>query len=175
MDAINTALMQLYEKNTYTITHLGASKTYEEMSDDEKAEVRRLKKIDAEVRAHEEAHKRAAGELARGGVHFEYKIGPDGKRYAVSGNVKIDSSEDPRGPEETIQKAEKIKLASLAPMDPSSADRQVAADAERMKNKAQQDIFEDRQEKLKVEDFIYSPEGKIYNLSEVESNFEVYA
>lgn len=44
------------------------------------------------MRAHEQAHKTAAGGLAQGGATFEYQTGPDGKQYAVSGEVKIDTS-----------------------------------------------------------------------------------
>ena len=87
MDAINTVLNRLYRKNTYTITHLSSTKTFDELTDKEKSEVKRMEKKDAEVRAHEQAHKRAAGPLARGGINYKYVLGPNGKSYAVSGNI----------------------------------------------------------------------------------------
>jgi hypothetical protein len=172
MDAIKTTLLQFYKKNTYTITHLSSSKTYAEMDDDEKAEVRRLKKRDAEVKAHEEAHRRAAGSLVRGRVHYKYKIGPDGNRYAVAGDVRIDVSEDQRGPEKTIEKAEIIKRAASAPAKMSPSDRQVAADAERMKQKAKQEIEQEKKEKRKISDLNYNPYKRMNNLPEIYSTFD---
>ncbi len=166
---INNVLQDIYQRQTYTITHLSSDKTYNEMTEDEKAEVRRLKKLDAEVKAHEEAHRRAAGELVRGGVHYKYKIGPDGKRYAIGGEVKIDLSEDPRGPNETKLKAEKIKRAANAPAKPSPKDRQVAASAERMKAEAEQEIREMKIKKKKIKSGVYNSSGEVVTSSNSNS------
>lgn len=101
------------------------------LSDNEQAKVRELRARDAEVRAHENAHKAAAGGLARGGPNYEYETGPDGKRYAVGGDVQIDMSPG-RTPEETIAKAQRIRSAGLAPAEPSGQDRAVVAQAAQM-------------------------------------------
>ncbi|NOX18646.1 MAG: hypothetical protein GXO87_10260 [Chlorobi bacterium] len=170
---INNVLQDVYQRQTYTITHLSADKTYDEMTEDEKAEVRRLKKLDAEVKAHEEAHRRAAGELVRGGVRFSYKIGPDGKRYAVGGEVKIDLSEDPRGPKETKLKAEKIKRAANAPAKPSPKDKQVASSAERMQAEAEREIREMKIEKNKIKSGVYNASGEVVTSSTVDSSFNL--
>lgn len=102
-----------------------------ELSKQDQAEVRELQARDTEVRAHENAHKAAAGGLARGGPNYEYQTGPDGKRYAVGGDVQIDTSPG-KTPEETIAKAERIRSAGLAPAQPSGADRAVVAEAAQM-------------------------------------------
>lgn len=111
-----------------------------ELTEEEQEMVEELKARDVEVRQHEQAHLTAAGDLAIGGAKYDYQRGPDGKRYAVGGSVNIDVSEVPNDPEATKTKADRIKRAALAPAEPSGKDRQVAAQADRMKARAQQEI-----------------------------------
>lgn len=99
-----------------------------ELTEAEKEQVEKLKQRDAEVRNHEMAHLAAAGSLAQGGPTYSYQVGPDGRSYAVGGDVKIDTSPG-RTPEETIRKAAQIRAAALAPADPSPQDVKVAAAA----------------------------------------------
>lgn len=103
-----------------------------------------LKKIDRGVRAHEAAHLAAAGGLARGGASFTYTKGPDGQRYAVGGEVSIDTSPERDDPEATILKAQRIQAAALAPAQPSDADRAVAASAAQMATTARAEIAAER-------------------------------
>lgn len=103
------------------------------------SKVDQLKEIDRKVRAHEQAHIAAGGELIRGGVSFSYQKGPDGKLYVVGGEVSIDTSPG-RTPAETVTRAQRIRSAALAPADPSPQDRQVAADATNMEANAQRDV-----------------------------------
>jgi hypothetical protein len=86
-----------------------------------------LQARDREVRAHESAHKAVGGSLA-GGVSFSYQTGPDGRRYAVGGEVSIDTGSE-REPQATIAKMRQVIAAALAPAQPSSQDRAVAASA----------------------------------------------
>ena len=88
-----------------------------------------LKSRDREVRAHEQAHLSAAGNLASSGATFTYQQGPDGQRYAVGGEVGIESARVPGDPEATIQRAQQIRRAALAPANPSAQDRSVAVNA----------------------------------------------
>jgi len=90
-----------------------------------------LRARDKEVREHEQAHYRAAGELALSGpVISDFVIGPDGQSYADGGHVMIDLSEtgDPR---EDLRRGEIIVRAAEAPEEVhselSDADRKVAA------------------------------------------------
>ncbi len=112
----------------------------ESLSDRERREVEELKKRDQEVRAHEQAHLAAAGGYAAGGPRYTYKTGPDGKRYAVGGEVPIDVSEVPNNPEATLQKALTVRRAALAPANPSAADRAIAAKAANMAAKARREM-----------------------------------
>lgn len=111
----------------------------ESLSAAEERVLAQLQRRDDEVRAHEMAHLSASGGLAIGGASFSYQSGPDGKRYAVGGEVNIDTSAG-RTPEETLQKAEQIRSAALAPAEPSAQDRKVAAEAGRMAAQARLDI-----------------------------------
>ncbi len=115
------------------------------LSEDERRQVEELKKRDREVRAHEQAHLAAAGGYAMGGARYTYKMGPDGKRYAVGGEVPIDVSEVPGNPQATLQKAMTVRRAALAPSNPSSADRAIAAKAAMMAAQARQEMARDSQ------------------------------
>lgn len=99
-----------------------------------------LKARDQQVRAHEAAHLAAAGGLARGGASYTYQRGPDGGVYAVGGEVSIDTSPVPGNPAATLAKAQQIQAAAMAPADPSSQDRSVAAAASAMAARAQRDL-----------------------------------
>ena len=109
------------------------------LSKEEQQQVAKLRARDQEVRTHEQAHVAAAGARFRGGPFYSYQQGPDGKRYAVGGSVKIDTSPG-RTPEETIQRAAQIRAAALAPAEPSGADRAIAANAARMEAQARQEL-----------------------------------
>jgi len=122
----------------------------QELSEEEKKEVQDLKKRDTEVRTHEQAHMAAAGSLAQGGASFDYQSGPDGKRYAVGGEVSIDTSKVANDPAATLAKAQRIRRAALAPAEPSSTDRSVAASAASMEAEARKELAQESQEKLKT-------------------------
>jgi hypothetical protein len=100
-----------------------------------KKTVEDLKRIDFDVHAHENAHEAAGGNLVHG-KSFSYTTGPDGKQYAVGGEVQIDISEVPGSASATIEKMEQVKRAALAPVDPSSQDRSVASVATAIESKA---------------------------------------
>ncbi len=105
-----------------------------------------LEATDTNVRAHEAAHIAAGGDVVIGGASFEYTRGPDGKMYAVAGEVPIDTSEA-NTPEETVQKARQIVAAAMAPADPSPTDYRVAATAAMMEMKASLEISKELREK----------------------------
>ena len=117
-----------------------------ELSEKEQQVVDQLRARDREVRAHEQAHKAAAGSYAQGAPTFKYETGPDGKRYAVGGEVKIDASPVPGDPRKTILKAQTIQRAANAPSNPSAQDRQVAAQAARMAVEARRELSKEQAE-----------------------------
>lgn len=110
-----------------------------DLSEQDKAVVETLRARDKEVRDHEQAHKRVGGAYASNPT-YDYQVGPDGKRYAVGGQVKIDASPVPDDPAATIAKMEVVKAAALAPAEPSSADRQVASQADAARIQAIADL-----------------------------------
>ncbi len=110
-----------------------------ELTAEEQRQVRELQAADRRVRAHEQAHISVGGNLVRGGATFSYATGPDDTRYAVAGEVSIDTSPG-RTPEETIPKAQHIRETALAPVDPSPQDRSVAAKATQMESNARREV-----------------------------------
>jgi hypothetical protein len=116
-----------------------SSESGETLSEEEKQEVQELKQRDREVKTHEQAHAGALGAYKSGGPNYEYTSGPDGKRYATSGSVGVDLSPEST-PEATIRKMQTIRSASLAPAEPSGADRQVAAKASQIESGARKEL-----------------------------------
>lgn len=94
-------------------------KDEKDLSQEEKREVEKLKKVDQDVKAHENAHMAAGSDVVVGGASYEYARAPDGKMYAVGGEVKIDTSRE-SSPEATVRKMQKVRRAALATAQPSS-------------------------------------------------------
>ena len=107
-----------------------------------------LKRIDRDVRAHEQAHIAVGGSLIQGGASFGYTAGSDGRLYAVSGEVSIDTSPVRDDPEATAQKMMRVVAAAQAPSQPSGQDRAVASAAMKMEMEARQQIAQKRVEKM---------------------------
>ncbi len=99
-----------------------------------------LKQADTEVRSHEMAHVAAGGGLITSGASFTYQRGPDGKNYAVAGEVSIDTSAVPGDPKATLQKMQQVKSSALAPANPSSQDLKVASNATSRAAKASSEL-----------------------------------
>lgn len=107
----------------------------------EQAEVRELKARDQEVKTHEQAHAAVGGRYA-GAPSYSYELGPDGKQYAVGGEVSIDISPIPGDPQATVQKMQQVRVAALAPAEPSAADRRIAAEAAQRQIQAQAELVQ---------------------------------
>lgn len=114
----------------------------QQLTDAELAEVRKLQQIDREVRAHERAHRAAGGGLT-GPAKYTYVTGPDGKRYAVAGEVSIDVGMASSATA-TAAKMEQVIRAAMAPGDPSAQDLAVAAKARQILNSIRQEAREER-------------------------------
>ena len=110
-----------------------------ELSADEQDLIKRLRARDAEVRRHEQAHAAVGGQYA-GSPSYTYQTGPDGRRYAIGGEVPIDVAPVRGDPEATIRKMEIVKAAALAPAEPSGADRRIAALADSQRMQAMADL-----------------------------------
>lgn len=126
----------------------------------EQQQIQELQQRDNEVRAHEQAHAAIGGTYA-GTPQYEYQTGPNGKKYAVGGEVSIDVSKAAT-PEETIRKMQTVQAAALAPAEPSAQDRKVAAQASRQIADARAEVI------------VESAQGadNKADTTKVESNFE---
>jgi len=99
-----------------------------ELTPEEEAQVRQLAQRDQEVKAHEQAHVAASGGLA-GAPSYEYQTGPDGRRYAVGGEVSIRRG-GASNTDQALREAEAVKRGATAPAQPSGQDMAVAARAD---------------------------------------------
>jgi len=124
-------------------------KEEEQKQQDDKI-IQKLAKRDREVKQHEQQHVAAAGSYIKSGPTYSYQVGPDGKRYAVGGQVSIDTSPIPNDSAATIRKAQIVKASALAPANPSAADYSVAVSAAKMEESARIHLREEQQEKANV-------------------------
>nr|WP_228368713.1 putative metalloprotease CJM1_0395 family protein [Nautilia profundicola] len=104
----------------------------------------KLQAVDTKVKAHEMAHQAAGGGFAGAPSYTKVK-GPDGKEYAVAGEVPIKIVKG-KTPEETIKNMQQIKAAALAPADPSPQDLKVAQTADMIAANASQELSEEKSE-----------------------------
>jgi hypothetical protein len=109
--------------------------------------IQELQARDREVRAHEAAHAAVGGGHAASPT-YSYRKGPDGRSYAVGGEVQIDTSKVAGDPQATLQKAETIRAAALAPAQPSSADLAIAAKAAAMATEARAELAAETEQQL---------------------------
>lgn len=98
-----------------------------QLTPDDLQVISNLQARDREVRAHEAAHQ-AAGGGAVGGASFSYQQGPDGRNYAIGGEVSVDLSAS-GSPEAVIAQMARVRAAATAPANPSAQDLSVAAAA----------------------------------------------
>jgi hypothetical protein len=116
-----------------------ASAAGKKISEADQQVVEQLQSRDREVRAHEAAHQ-AAGGGAVGGASYSYQQGPDGRQYAVGGEVPVDLSSSGGSPEATIAKMARVRAAATAPAEPSGQDLAVAAAASSIEAAARQEL-----------------------------------
>jgi hypothetical protein len=110
------------------------------ISEQDVQQLRQLKTRDQVVRAHEAAHLAAGSGIVVGAASYSFQRGPDGVQYAIGGEVTIDTSKVAGDPNATLQKAQQIQAAALAPAQPSAQDRTVAARAAQMAIEAKAEI-----------------------------------
>lgn len=114
-----------------------------ELTPEEKRIVAELQQIDRRVRDHERAHLAAGSGVITSTADFTYTYGPDGRAYAIAGEVGIDTSPESK-PEDNIYKGQRIQAAALAPRDPSPTDYHVASIGSRMELQGRSDLAQQR-------------------------------
>ena len=103
-------------------------------------EISELQRRDQEVRSHELAHASVGGAFT-GSPNYSFETGPNGKKYAVAGEVSVDLSSIQGDPKATIEKMQKVHAAALAPAHPSVQDTRVAASAAQIILQAQSELI----------------------------------
>ncbi|MBN9672335.1 putative metalloprotease CJM1_0395 family protein [Roseibium aggregatum] len=116
------------------------------LNEAEEKQVEKLAQRDREVRAHEQAHARVGGAYASA-PSYTFQQGPDGKRYAIGGEVQIDTAKE-RTPEATVRKMQIVIRAATAPAEPSSQDLKVAQQARSQLSEAQAELRQQKAEEL---------------------------
>lgn len=114
---------------------------------------------DREVRLHEQAHASVGGAYA-GAPSYSFRRGPDGRSYAVGGEVSIDASPVASDPAATLRKMEVVLRAALAPAEPSAQDLRVAAQAQAQAAQARADLAELQREATAVTESAEEIEAK---------------
>ncbi|MDY4450563.1 MAG: putative metalloprotease CJM1_0395 family protein [Campylobacter sp.] len=130
------------KNNTQNNDKNAGQKNIGELSLEEQRIVTELQTADTNVRAHEAAHMAAGGGLTSP-ASYTYERGPDNKMYAVAGEVGISTSQG-NTPQESLNKAQTIRRAALAPADPSPQDLKVAAQAASMEMNARAEILQEK-------------------------------
>jgi len=144
-------------------------------------QLQQLQARDREVRAHEAAHVAAGGRFVTGGPSYTYQRGPNGRFYAIGGEVSIDVSAVPSNPQATLDKAEVVRRAALAPAQPSPQDLRVASNATRLASRARVDIAIQQREQLQAQNEVKNnkesgEENQVAsNVTEISSGFTGYA
>ncbi len=137
---------QLQKDEEKKIKEASLESVVDKLTPDEERLLLDLQARDSEVHAHEAAHQAAGGGMT-GAASYTYQQGPDGKMYAIGGEVSI-TMRSGSTLEETIANARQVATAAMAAGDPSSQDFAVASSARIMEMKAQQQLAKERQEEL---------------------------
>lgn len=114
---------------------------------EETQELSLLQSRDTEVRSHEAAHISAGGSSVTGGASFTYQQGPDGKQYAIGGEVPI-SIGGGSSLEEKIASTVSARSGALAPANPSPADLKIASTAALMESTFRQELAQENKEEI---------------------------
>lgn len=136
--------------STSTDTQAAAKPGPPELTPEQRRVIAELQQIDRTVRAHEQAHIQAGRGVVTSGPNYSYTYGPDGRQYAVAGEVGIDTSPEQK-PEANIDKGVRIQAAALAPKDPSPQDYRVAAVGGQLQAQGQSDLARQRLDERALE------------------------
>lgn len=101
-------------------------------------ERKQLELSQTQIQRHIESH-RAVTTQHSSPPNYQYQP-LDGALYIVLGDVVFDTSAEPNNPQATLEKAQLIRMASMAPIDPSLQDRNASQQAMMMVTQAKGEI-----------------------------------
>lgn len=164
-----TSYNSLFSKENKTSEEIknNSSSNLKSLTPEDEKQVEELKKRDREVRQHEQAHLAAGAGIVVSGPTYQFQRGPDGKEYAIGGEVQIDASPIPDDPEATIRKMQQVQAAALAPAEPSPQDRKVASQAAKNQAQARAELIQNKYDKPNKENNLFD----VYNSQNIQSNF----
>ena len=113
---------------TFNLSPLEFAQLQEEQQRDDSLKeqfVSRLRATDLNVRTHEAQHFFVGAGLTQGTPEYDYVEGPDGRFYAVAGEVNLSTSGS-SDPEQAAREADSLTRAANAPADSSAQDISVA-------------------------------------------------
>ncbi|MBL1320168.1 MAG: hypothetical protein COA63_003790 [Methylophaga sp.] len=151
ISAVAAPLTSIPTKRTTVVSEQEAATN--QLSEQDLQQIKQLKTRDSIVRAHEMAHITAGHGITQGSANFSFQRGPNGIQYAIGGEVQIDTSKITGDPVATLKKAVQIQTAALAPLQPSSQDRTIAANAAQMAIEARSEIKQQPTESESPDDF----------------------
>lgn len=149
-DETGSEFVGLESSSTPTSTIASSTEQNKTEEQQELEITRELAQRDREVRTHERTHASVGGQYTTA-PSYTYERGPDGRMYAVEGEVRIDTSPVPNDPQATLEKAEIIQRAALSVSEPSSADRAAASQARAMAAEARAEMVQQKAEEVAVE------------------------
>jgi len=129
-----------------------------ELTANDEAVVRGLKKLERAVRDREMDQARAGGGVT-GRSRYQVETGPDGNRYITDGTT---SPTPIRGgtPQQELARARAVRRAAQAPGSPSSRDLAVASEAARIERSAEEKVGEARDEVQATRELNFSAESE---------------
>jgi hypothetical protein len=132
----------------------------EDLSAEDKRKLQDLKRKDKEVRRQEQIRRAVAGPVARGGPRYRYVEGPDGKKYAISGEIVLDTyfGDVLSNPEAALKKARRVRRAALSG-NPSARDRQIASKATQVEAKARRILAQKKENQEARKEATYTEDG----------------
>jgi len=117
------------------------------------ARVAELQRQDTYIRRYAESRALAVGNPAT----YQLVMGPDGKRYAVSGTVDLQAYQTPGDPQSTVREARYIRRIAESGPSLSPADRTAAVEARRIEWEAQRELLNAETARRGL----YTPRGRL--------------
>ena len=126
-------------------------------------DIQKLDQPGTDIGRYERSHLAVAGMAIRGGPHHEYRLGSDGRVYALGGEVSLDLNTGTGNSQKSLAKMEQVPRAALIPANhPSIGDHWGAALARYDVQRADLETLEQQQEQaLPTSRFIAQQKGSL--------------
>ena len=114
---------------TLSTSSTNSARDTETKSGDNSNERKQLELSQTQIQRHVESHLAVTVTTQHSSPpNYQYSS-LDGELYVVSDDVVFDTSSEPNDPQATLEKAQLIRMASMAPTDPTPQDRKASQQA----------------------------------------------